>query len=1193
MDNIKSENYRLKYDQDVCGQELLKLVSRGSAIIAEILRLKDYIPELYYNQSEEKKYLNIIFDFTYFKNVDYHEEKIMNSTDLRNLDEEFRENYLEILERFFMLFYSIFQYISDWDTYVDQVKKGMFIQHTIETILMSKEIRHLLCESIFSYGVMLILVDRLIPGPIREKIIISYYRYKGQSTIQNFESLVQIFKSTGYSPKMEENRPKKYPMDFFNRHKIDQETIKMIIGIIKDNDLYDQIGAYPSPEHRSHALSSQASIIFVLLFFVPDYLDMENSKMREIVDKHFSDNWVISIYMGYTIDILDYWKDFKAAKNALAITINNDNVKLLKKNFHQKLFELNEKLKKFLFEGFINEDYVLDNINALLTIMRESNVLLRWLLLQRTTSNKKYKEIINQDLKNYDIINLLLSTSHFEYLLKNMFQKLVDNKEAMWNEDKQNCLFRLKELSEYFAGNKNFGKQVKQTEFKDFFDKHHKNLEELVFTNSTSAGRKIILIKESLEGVKMYYYVEGNLQIKQYLNEIAQYLNHMLRIVNVKNKVLINIAQISDFSYAWIVIQDYATIMQDFLKQDSKSVLLLRATFLKLASILNFPLIRLFEAESPDITSVTKYYSGELVKFVGNVLQIIPKSVFNLHDVVISIFAKGFQELPIKIAKADLKDYSQFDERYQLAKTVHQISLFTKGILMMEKTLMGIIEVDPKNILEDGIRKELLNLLANNFNKAIDFTSGYYVDLNAKLQELIKRINCIKRSFIYIQDYININGSRMWYEEMHRLINYYVDIEANKFLPRKIRLERYDTEKYPIPRYQPLSKDTESFTFIGRLVRYIISITKAKVATYYPTTYTWYDASSKEIIGIKNFNMIKQSMGVEGFQGLSRLLSYMNHYNIYIIKNTHSKMINDKTNLKSIKQIADLLANPFFIEFTEKETYKNLFYVISSYGKNLSYTFTNMILQLGHIEILRKLVTHSLKESVEVDSALLSTQLENLNRINLLLLNNFIELRFSDNNKDGADGCSNSNQSSIKNNSVPINHMHPNLPNEVKYFKLLCELFEDFGLVNTHHTMYCNLSQLEYFPMILSLIAFNEMINCFVYDKKTGLVSKKNKNDDFDFYYFIHGIYVLLYQTGRNNVILFISFMIFMINQHLLNQFSIRDYKGMFDKNPDIPVNVILMQLFLQELVNMFEIDPVNFEMSVHNYMIFKSIASE
>ena len=38
----------------LCSQELLKLVARGSAIICEILRLKDFIPEPYSNPAEEK-----------------------------------------------------------------------------------------------------------------------------------------------------------------------------------------------------------------------------------------------------------------------------------------------------------------------------------------------------------------------------------------------------------------------------------------------------------------------------------------------------------------------------------------------------------------------------------------------------------------------------------------------------------------------------------------------------------------------------------------------------------------------------------------------------------------------------------------------------------------------------------------------------------------------------------------------------------------------------------------------------------------------------------------------------------------------------------------------------------------------------------------------------------------------------------
>jgi len=479
------------------------------------------------------------------------------------------------------------------------------------------------------------------------------------------------------------------------------------------------------------------------------------------------------------------------------------------------------------------------------------------------------------------------------------------------------------------------------------------------------------LIKESLNNIKIYHYIEGNLQIKQYIIEIGNYLNHMLRIVNIKNKVLINIAQISDFSYAWIVIQEYLIIMQDMLKKDSKTILLLRATFLKLASILNFPLVRLFEAESPDINSVTKYYSGELVKFVRNVLQIVPISVFSLHDNIIGIFAKGFSDVPIKLAKAELKDYALFEERYALAKATHQISLFTKGILMMEKTLMGVIEVDPKNILEDGIRKELLKLLAETFHKSLEFSACHNSnDFLKRLEELSKRVTCIKKSFIYIQDYINIDGSRMWSEEMHRLVNYYVDLEANSFLNKKIRIDnRYDLNRFSIPKLMPhtSTKDLESVTFIGRILRFCLGVTKAKNASFYPATFTWYDSYNNEVFGIKTFNLIKQFFGVEGLQGCNRLIAYMNYNGVYHLKKYYNKVFQDEFISKNVRNFMNLFKTPLIIQFTEKETTKNLLNIVSSISKQPLNNLVTSILNIGQLEIFKLLITHCLKDSLEVE----------------------------------------------------------------------------------------------------------------------------------------------------------------------------------------------------------------------------------
>jgi len=66
----------------------------------------------------------------------------------------------------------------------------------------------------------------------------------------------------------------------------------MIIGRLRSDDVYNQISAYPLPEHRSTALATQASMLYVILYFMPEILCSQQATMREIVDKHFPDNWV-------------------------------------------------------------------------------------------------------------------------------------------------------------------------------------------------------------------------------------------------------------------------------------------------------------------------------------------------------------------------------------------------------------------------------------------------------------------------------------------------------------------------------------------------------------------------------------------------------------------------------------------------------------------------------------------------------------------------------------------------------------------------------------------------------------------------------------------------------------------------------------------------------------------------------------
>ena len=78
----------------------------------------------------------------------------------------------------------------------------------------------------------------------------------------------------------------------------------------------------------------------------------------------------------------------------------------------------------------------------------------------------------------------------------------------------------------------------------------------------------------------------------------------MIRSANVKKSHLVSITIISDFSYAWGIISNYLTIMQNKIKERPGTVLLQRTLFMKLASLMNGPLERIIEAISGDIDNV-------------------------------------------------------------------------------------------------------------------------------------------------------------------------------------------------------------------------------------------------------------------------------------------------------------------------------------------------------------------------------------------------------------------------------------------------------------------------------------------------------------------------------------------------------------------------------------------------------------
>lgn len=84
--------------------------------------------------------------------------------------------------------------------------------------------------------------------------------------------------------------------------------------------------------------------------------------------------------------------------------------------------------------------------------------------------------------------------------------------------------------------------------------------------------------------------------------------------------------------------------------------------------------------------------------------------------------------------------------------------------------------------------------------------------------------------YIYfnLKDYVNINGLKIWQEEVTRIINYNVERECNGFLRNKVHAweSKYQSRHVPIPHFPP--SDAISDNFIGRLAREMIRLTDPK-----------------------------------------------------------------------------------------------------------------------------------------------------------------------------------------------------------------------------------------------------------------------------------------------------------------------------------------------------------------------------
>lgn len=100
----------------------------------------------------------------------------------------------------------------------------------------------------------------------------------------------------------------------------------------------------------------------------------------------------------------------------------------------------------------------------------------------------------------------------------------------------------------------------------------------------------------------------------------------------------------------------------------------------------------------------------------------------------------------------------------------------------MDVTMMGKIQIVPRNFLEIGFRKELVrqvtlvfhhNLQFGKLNlKDSDSMNKYRANMIKSLSNLASRMNGFRKSIEYIQDFIGVDGLSIFLEEVTWILGY-------------------------------------------------------------------------------------------------------------------------------------------------------------------------------------------------------------------------------------------------------------------------------------------------------------------------------------------------------------------------------------------------------------------------------------
>lgn len=957
---------------------VLHIVSSGAAIIAELQRLAQLTPHPIFSHYPDARY---------FKNPDKW-ESTLSSNDM--FDDELPEDAVKISGRFYALWDGIARYHEDLCAWIQQLKDGFYIQDTLAGISRHPVGRALLAEAIAQLGWALLLMDEYVPGLRREQMLVAYARHQGIASLERLSVVVRVVRDTGYHRGTP--APAEYPAPLFARLAVPTDVVAIVLDRLRGDDVYDALRLWPNPEHRSVALSGQAPLVYTVLWFAPEAMATDTVMMRELVDKHFSDNWVVPVYLGTLHDLTMYWKPFKAAMSALDGTAAGSikKVRAVAATHAARLSTARADVARLLTDGAVTFDSLTDSWAEVMDVLRNANFSMRWAMLHSRGQNTKVTDAVNSHLgvNTEQLLELLLKLAALETRVKDIVSALGATSGERWLQLRAEAAENLEALSAWFTGEHKFAKGAKDEQLSAWFASLSERVAGLDVANAVTAGRQVQGILNGLKDVCQYEAVDGSHQVKQFLADTSDVLKAMIQVMNLPLTARADVDMISDLAYAWRVIQQFVPAMHARVQADPTAVHDLRALFIKLSSVLDEPLQRVMQAGSEDAPSVAEFYSKQLVSFLRVVMSVVPRAVFATLSGIIELLQARLPQLPAKLAAAALGQAAALEARQTLTTASHRIARFTDGVMSMGETLLGVVAVDPRDLLRDGVRAHLVSTLTLTCDERLHFNLAKVKRRDmpdtvvAVLIQLQRGMQASRAALEYAQDFVAMPGLAVWSRQTARVMALYTELECNSYTRHSIRPEdsAWQSDAAPIPirmtdpvPVKPAVRAALAWlpsptTFLGRAVEACIEMTSPPYAIYSPGGGGWFTREGAEVAGLTMFGKLTGAMSVPGAGGLDRVLSFQLSALLHRIAKACARLPLGGL----VSELGPAMAAPARARHAWAAFVKSN----SKYLLELAHVLT----LVGQLQLLRKHINADLAFSARVDCNLLLSATSALNR---------------------------------------------------------------------------------------------------------------------------------------------------------------------------------------------------------------------